>query len=187
MALVAYDPCNDALGNHTPASECAEEGSGILGMFLVKSDFDVSSVSTAQHITDAITAGDLVKVRDIEAYFPVPTQVTIPGIAGRVERHGHFTYEMGFKHEGVEANLKFWNKINNTRNYGVILVTEEYKAFAPLDRDLEPVICSITAWPAGEQEFGKNRFMQGTVKWKSKDLLQYCDNFDDLLQAHFQI
>lgn len=187
MPLVAYDPCTIAPGPYTPAGDCIDEGSGILGMYLVKKGFDLATVIDQTTLTTAKTALNLITIRDIEAYWPNVTQQTIPGIAGRMERHGRFECEMTFKHEGVDANLRFWNTINQNKNYGVVFVTEEYKAFAPLDRQLEPVLCMINAVPAGDQEFGKTRFMQGKVKWKQKDLVQFLDLFSvPMMKADFQ-
>jgi hypothetical protein len=41
--------------------------------------------------------------------------------------------------------------------------------------------------PAGDQEFGKTRFMQGKVKWKQKDLVQFLDLFTvPMMKADFQ-
>ncbi len=187
MPLVAYDPCTITPGTLTPAGDCIDEGSGILGMYLVKKGFDLATVIDQTTLTTAKTALNLITIRDIEAYWPNVTQQTIPGIAGRMERHGRFECEMTFKHEGVDANLRFWNTINQNKNYGVVFVTEEYKAFAPLDRQLEPVLCMINAVPAGDQEFGKTRFMQGKVKWKQKDLVQFLDLFSvPMMKADFQ-
>lgn len=187
MPLVAYDPCTIAAGTFTPAGDCIDEGSGILGMYLVKKGFDLATVIDQTTLTTAKTALNLITIRDIEAYWPNVTQQTVAGIAGRMERHGRFEYEMSFKHEGVDANLRFWNTINQNKNYGIVFVTEEYKAFAQLDRQLEPVLCMINAVPAGDQEFGKTRFMQGKVKWKHKDLVQFLDLFSvPMMKADFQ-
>jgi hypothetical protein len=177
MALVAYDPCTVPLGTHTPAGDCLDQGSGILGLILVKKGFDLNTVVDSTTYAAAKTADNLEVIKDIEAYWPSASQQVIPGIAGRIERHGHYQWQLDFKHEGVDANLVFWNTVNNSRNYGIIFVTEEYKCFAPLDRDLEPVLCAIQAVPASDQEFGKTRFFQGTVKWKHKDIVQYLDLF----------
>lgn len=188
MALVAYAPCTEELPAYTPSAECLDEGSGVLGMFLVKKGFDLSGLTTAELITAAITAEDVIPIKDIEAYWPAPTRQTVPGLAGRMERHGFWTFDLTFKHESVDANLKFWNNITQKRNYGVVFVTEEYKAFAPLDRQLEPVICDFSAAPQSDQEFGKTRFFQGNVKWKCKDLVQYVDTLTPvLLKPHFQV
>ncbi len=187
MALVAYDPCTIAAGNYTPAGDCIDEGSGILGMYLVKKGFDLTTVTDQATLTTAKTALNMIAIKDIEAYWPNITQQTIPGIAGRMERHGRFECEMPFKHEGVNANLRFWNTINQNKNYGIVFVTEDYKAYAPLDRTLEPILCLVRAVPASDQEFGKTSFMQGTVKWKQKDLVQFCDLFTvAMMKADFQ-
>lgn len=189
MAVVAYAPCVEVLPAHAPAGECIDEGSGVLGMFLVKKGFNISSAITDQITYDAaLTAKDIIPIKDLEAYWPGPSQQVIPGIAGRIERHGHWLFDMPFKHEGVDANLLFWNNITNKRNYGVAFITEEYKAFCPLDRQLEPVICAISAAPNSDQEFGKTRFIQGNVKWKQKDLVYHLDNLTvAMLKVTFQV
>lgn len=174
-ALVAYDPCNTTLGTYTQASDCLDEGSGILGVFLVKKGFDLNTVIDNTTLTAAITAKNLITIKDIEAYWPKASQVTIPGIAGRMERHGRWEYEMSFKHEGVDANLVFWNTVNQNRNFGIAFVTEEYKVFSPLDRQLEAVLAKVSAAPASDQEFGKTRYFEGSIKWKSRDLVQVID------------
>lgn len=173
MAIVAYDDCGAAIadGDHTPAADCIEEGSGILGMFAVKKGFDLNSIADDTAYQAAKTAGNLVVISDIEAYFPAASPQTVPGKRGRVDRLGHIMYEMAFSHEGVDSNLEFWNKLNKSRNYGVVFITEEFKAFAPLTKELVPVLCNFFAAPASSaQEFGKTREFQGTVKWKHQDL-----------------
>lgn len=189
MAVTAYNPCGETLPAHTPAGECIDEGSGILGMLLIKRGFNIASAITdADTYATAKTAKDIIVVKDLEAFWPAAQQQTIPGIAGRIERHGHWLYDMPFKHEGVDANLMFWNNITQKRNYGCAVITEEYKAFAPLDRALEPIICSISAAPASDQEFGKTRFFQGNVKWKFKDLVYYLDLLTPtILRTDFQV
>jgi hypothetical protein len=188
MALVAYAPCTDTTSVHTPAGNCLDEGSGICGILLVKKGFNLASIDDADAYGTAKTAKDIVVIKDIEAFMPAGTQQTIPGLRGRVDRHGHWLFDMPFKHEGVDANLTFWNTINQSRNYGVVYITEEYKAFAPLDRDLEPVICSISAAPSGDQEFGKTRFFMGNVKWKHKDLPYLVTELTTaMLQPDFQV
>jgi hypothetical protein len=189
LAVVAYAPCTEDDPAFTKPGDCIEEGTGILGLMLVKKGFNISSA-----ITDAITyaaaktAEDIIPISGIEAYWPQTTQVTIPGLAGRVERHGYINYELPFKHEGVDANLGFWNNKNHKTDYGIVYITEEYKAFAPLDRQLEPVLVSIFAAPAGEQEFGKIRNVSGTVKWKHKDLVYLLDNLTvAILKPDFQV
>lgn len=175
MALTAYAPCTVALGTYTPAGDCIDEGSGILGLLLVKKGFDLTTIIDVTTYGAAKTAKNLIVVKDIEAYWPKASQVTIPGIAGRIERHGHFEYEMPFKAEGVDANLIWWNTINQNKNFGIIFITEEYKAFTPLDRNLLPVLCLIKAVPMSDGEFGKTRYIDGLVKWKHKDLVMPVD------------
>lgn len=188
MAVVAYNPCVIELGVYTPSANCIDEGSGILGMFLMKKGFNIATVviDPASYAA-AKTAKDIIPIKDLEAYWPAANQQTIPGLSGRMERHGHFQYEFPFKHEGVDANLTFWNTINQSRNYGIAFVTEEMKVFSPLTRLLEPVLASISAKPASDQEFGKTRFFEGTVKWKHKDLVQYLDNLTQaIIGADFE-
>jgi len=177
MPLLAYNPCVTALGAYTPAGDCIDEGSGILGMLLVRKGFDLNTVIDASTYAAAKTAGNLVVVKDIEAAWPKANKVPLPGVAGRMERLGRIEYEMPFKAEGVDANLVFWNTVNQNKNYGIVFVTEEYRCFTPLDRQLEPVLCAIFAAPASEAEFGKTRFFEGSVKWKQKDLPQFLDLF----------
>jgi hypothetical protein len=77
--------------------------------------------------------------------------------------------------------------VNNRRGYGIVFVTENYTAFTPLDRALEPVICSIFAAPSGAQEFNGILEMKGNIKWKSKDLVQHLDLFTEaMLSSRFQ-
>lgn len=178
FATVAYS-CADVVGTapatYTDAGDCLEEGTGIFGFYLVKKGFDLATVIDQTSYTAAITAKNIIPVKDIEGYWPKTNQVTVPGIAGRMPRHGHIEYEFNYKHEGVDANLHFHNTLNNSRNWGIALVTEEYKVFAPLDRDLEPVLASFFAVPEGETEFGKQRMFNGSVKWKHRDLPQLIE------------
>jgi hypothetical protein len=178
FATVAY-ACTEAIGTstavYTDAGDCLEEGTGILGFFLVKKGFDLPTIIDATTYTAAKTAFNIVPVKDIEGYWPKTNPVTVAGLAGRMPRLGHIEYEFTYKHEGVDANLHFHNTLNNSRNWGIAFVTEEYKVFAPLDRDLEPVLCQFFATPEGEQEFGKVRVFQGSVKWKHRDLPQLIE------------
>lgn len=180
----ADDP--QTIGN-TAAGDCLEEGTGILGMLGVKKGFDLNTITDSASYAAAKTAGNIFVIKNIEAYWPSASANTIPGKAGRMERLGYINWELPFSHEGVDANIKFWNAMNNRNNYGVAFVTEEYKVFAPVDRDLEPVICQYFAVPAGEQEFGKLREFRGTVKWKSKDIPQLVDTLTKaIVRADFQ-
>jgi hypothetical protein len=154
---------------------------------LVKGGFNLNTVIDETTLAAAIAAENLLVIKDLEAYWPTPSPVMIPGKSGRVERLARIDYDLAFSHEGVDANLKFWNAVNNRRSYGIVFVTEEYKAFAPLDRALEPILCSIFAAPGGEQEFGNIREFRGNVKWKSKDLPQFLDLFNTaMLSSRFQ-
>lgn len=188
MAIVGYNPC-DNLGNHTPAGDCITEGTGIPGLLLIKKGFDLTTVIDGTSYAAAKTANNLKVVKDLEAYWPGATPQTIPGKAGRMERLGHIQYELPFTHEGVDANMTFWNIMNHARNWGVALITEDYKAYGALDRQLEPILCSFFAVPGGDQEFGKILEMRGTVKWKSRDLPVILDPLiwtQNLLKADFQ-
>lgn len=189
MAVVAYTPCTDVTSTQTAPGDCIEEGSAIVGFLLVKKGFNITTAITdPTTYAAAKTARDVIPVKDLEAYWPAPAQQTIPGVRGRMERHGHWQFEMPFKHEGVDANLNFWNTVTQSRNYGVCLITEEYKAFMALDRQLEPVMSAISAAPASDQEYGKTRFIQGTVKWKHKDLPYHIDTLTSaILQPDFQV
>jgi hypothetical protein len=187
MALTAYDPCGTALATHTPAGACLEEGTGIFGMLLVKKGFNLATITDGTAYSDAKTAGNLKVIKDIEAFWPATNPVMQPGMAGRSERLAYINYEMPFKHEGIDANLVFWNTLNQDRNWGVAYITEDYKAYAPLDRELEPVLASFFAAPAGEQEFGKTAHFAGTVKWKSRDLVQLVTELTSaILKTDFQ-
>lgn len=187
MPLVAYNPCVTALGNHTPGGNCIEEGSGILGLGLVRKGFDLNTIIDATTYTAAKTGNNIKVVKDVEAFWPSAGPQTIPGFAGRMERLGHFQWELPFKHYGVDANLVFWNTVNQDQNWGIFFVTEEYKVFAPLDRDLEPVLCHINCRPAGDQEFGKQRFFEGVVRWKHVDLPQFVDTMTKtIIRADYQ-
>lgn len=189
MALTAYN-CTDAPGAtnpYTPAVECLDEGTGILGIFLVKGGFNLTTVVDEASMATAITAENLIVIRDLEAYWPAATPVFIPGKSGRVERLARIDYDMPFSHESVRANLKFWNAVNNRRSYGVVFVTENYTAYTPVDRALEPVLCSIFGAPSGAQEFASILEIKGNIKWKSKDLVQYLDLFTvPMLSSRFQ-
>jgi hypothetical protein len=189
MAVTLYAPCTEDTPAQTAPGDCIDEGSGIVGLLLIKKGFNIATVIVDDTAYGAAkTAEDIIVVKDLEAYWPNVTQNTIPGFRGRIDRHGNINYELPFKHEGVDANLAFWNHFNNNRDYGVALITEEYKAFACLERvSGEPVLASIFAAPASEQEFGKTRFMQGTVKWKHKDLPYHLDLLTrTILEADFQ-
>ncbi len=178
FATVAY-ACSESIGTstavYTDAGDCIEEGTGILGFYLLKKGFDLATVIDGTTYTAAKSAFNIVPVKDVEGYWPKTTEQTVPGIAGRMPRLGHLEYEFTYKHEGVDANLHFHNTLNNSRNWGIALVTEEYKVFAPLDRDLEPVLAHFYATIEGEQEFGKTRMFSGSVKWKHRDLPQLIE------------
>ena len=95
---------------------------------------------------------------------------------GRPGRLTRIDWDIPFTYEGVDANLHFQNALNHSRNYGVAFVTEEYKVFCPLDRNLEPVLASFFATPIGDQEFGQTRYFGGNIKYTNKDLPQVLDN-----------
>lgn len=189
MAVTLYAPCTEDTPAQSAPGDCIEEDSGIVGFLLIKKGFNIATaISDGTEYTAAKTAEDIIVVKDIEAYWPNVTQNTIAGLRGRMERHGNISYELPFKHEGVDPNLAFWNHFNNNRDYGVAFITQEYKAFACLERvSGEPVLASIFGAPGSEQEFDKPRYIQGTVKWKHKDLPYHLDLLTrTILEADFQ-
>lgn len=188
MAVTFYAPCTEDTPAQTAPADCLDEPSGIVGFLLIKKGFNVATVVTdVTEYGTAKTAENLIVVKDLEAYWPGVSPNTIPGFRGRIERLGNINYELPFKHESADANLAFWNHFNHNRDYGVAFVTEDYKAFACLERSGEPVLASIFAAPASEQEFGKARYIEGTVKWKHKDLPYYLDLLTPtILEADFQ-
>lgn len=186
--VTAYAPCTDTTSVHTKAPNCLDENSGIIGFLRVKRGFNLSTITDSLTYNSAKTAKDIEVVGGLEAYWPAPSRVTTPGLSGRVERHNYWTFDLPFKHESVIANLNFWNTWTHSQSFGVVFITEDYKAFAPLDRDLEVILVDASAAPQGEQEFGKPLMFQGNVKWKGKDLPYYIDNLTKaMLQPDFQV
>lgn len=180
MAVTAYGCATDVVGTapatYTTPGDCLEEGSSAIGLILVKKGFNVGAIADAAAYAAAKTAKDIIPIKDVEAYWPVGSPVFTPSIGGRPDRLSRIDFEMSYKYEGVDANLHFQNALNQSRNYGMAFVTEEYKVFAPLDRNLEPVLCNWFAQPTAEQEYGRTRYMQGTIRWKGPDLVQLLDN-----------
>lgn len=188
MAVTFYAPCTEDTPTQTAPANCLDEPSGIVGFLLIKKGFNIATVvDDGDAYATAKTAEDLIVVKDLEAYWPGVTPNTIAGFRGRIERLGNISFELPFKHESADANLAFWNHFNQQRDYGLAFVTEDYKAFACLERSGEPVLVSIFAAPASEQEFGKTRYIEGTVKWRHKDLPYHLDLLTPtILEADFQ-
>lgn len=180
MALTAFS-CADAVGTapatYTVAGNCLEEKTGIIGMFIVKKGFNLNTVIDQTTYDAAKTAKDIIPVKDLSAFWPTATPVYSPTTGNRPDRLSRIDFEMPFEYEGVTANIPFQNAMNNSRNLGVIFVTETYQCYAALDRDLEPILATFFAAPAGEQTFNEPVKMKGTVKWKGPDLMYNLDLF----------
>lgn len=180
MALTAY-VCTTTPGTapatYTAAGACLEEKTGIIGIFLVAKGFDLNTVVDQTTYDAAKTAKNIVPVKDLSAFWPTTSPVYSPTTGNRPDRLARIDYEMPFEYEGVKANLPFQNTINNTRNWGVIFVTETYECYTALDRDLEPILCNFFGAPTGEQTFGEPVKMKGTIKWRSSDLVYNLDLF----------
>lgn len=188
LAVVAYGPCTDTTSTFTKPGDCIEEGTGIIGFLRIKRGFDISGIADDTAYAAAKTAKDIEVVAGIEAFWPQTDQVTSPGRQGRMPRHNKWTYNLPFTHEGVYSNLKFWNTWNSKTDYGLAFITEDYRAIACLDRDLEPILVAMAARPVGEQEFGKILTVQGTVQWQCKDLVYHLDNLTTaILKPDFQV
>lgn len=187
--VTAYAPCTDSTSVHTKAGGCIDENTGIIGFLRIKRGFNITTVITdPTTYATAKTAKDIEVIANIEAYWPEQTEVTVPGMAGRVERYSYSNFDLPFSHENVLANLGFYNTWNQNQNYGIAFVTEDYKVLAPLDRDLEPILCKIFAKPVGEQEFGKPLKIAGNIKWKCRDHLYEITNLTKaIVQPDFQI
>lgn len=191
-ATTAY-ACADVPGGvgsaYTQAGNCLEEGSTFIGFFLVKRGFNLSGLTDGTTYAAAKSAADIVPVRDVEAFMTPGTPVYSKARNGRQGRLTRIDWDIPFTYEGVDANLHFQNALNHSRNYGVAFVTEEYKVYAPLDRDLEPILVNFFATPQGDQEYGQSRYMGGSMKYQNKDLpqlIEYAGLAKAIIIADFQ-
>jgi len=176
MAITAYDPCDaEEVGTFVPEADCVEEGSRIIGGFLVKKGFDLATLvaeATEDFVTieAAITAGDLKPLKGLSGSWTKGTSNKKPGKGFNREQHSTWTWAIPFTHYGVDANLKFWNGVSNRKEWSMAFVFEDFGIWACLDRDGQPIVQDIVADPESPEELGGARQISGVVNWTSKDL-----------------
>lgn len=169
-AITAYDPCVEDAGAFTAAADCLEEGSRIIGLMLVKQGTDVETLIDSVSIDAAVTAGDVAIITKVTGSWPKPTVNKKPGLGFKVQKFTSLTYAIPFKHEGVDANLKFWNDINQSDDWSVVFVFEDFSSWCALKRDKSLIAMDIEAAPSAPEELGQSRMIEGTANWTHKDL-----------------
>lgn len=170
MAITAYDPCTTELGTMTPEAACLQEGSRIVGAYLVKKGFDLETLTDGAAVATAITAGNLKPVTGLTGNFALPTSNKKPGMAFQREKHSSFSYAIPLKHYSVDANLIFWNTVNGSGNWSLLFVFEDLSIWGALDRLKEVIPMDIVMAPVSEEELGGVRRMEGSANWTANDL-----------------
>ncbi|MFN7611268.1 MAG: hypothetical protein ACK5QX_10100 [bacterium] len=170
MAITAYDPCGETIGAFVPEASCLEEGSRIVGGYLVKKGFDLESLSDGAAITTAIAAKNLIPVVGLTGNWAPGTSNKKPGMGFQREKHSSFSFSIPIKHYSVDGNLAFWNKVNNSNDYSIAFVFEDLSIWGCLDRSKEVIPMDIVMSPASDEELGGVRRFEGTASWTSKDL-----------------
>lgn len=176
MAITKYDPCDaEEVGTFVPEADCIEEGSRMIGAFLIKKGFDLELLvveETEDFVTidEAITNGDLKVLKGLSGNWAKGTSNKKPGKGFNREQHSTWTWAIPFSHYSVDANLKFWNAVSNRKEWSMAFVFEDFSIWACLDRDGQPIIQDIVADPESTDELGGARQFSGVVNWTAKDL-----------------
>lgn len=189
MATVTYDPCNVPPGAHTVDPNCLEEGSRIVGAIAVKVGFDIKTIIDQATFDAAVAAEDIIPVKKIAGNWPAPQRNTRPGTGLRETEFVSWTFNVPFRHTGVDANLAFWNTMNQSKDYSIVFVTEDFKAFGAFTRtDLTLIPMDISAYMVSDDELGNTRRIEGSCGWKYKDLPYVIDEIPSaLLTANFNV
>jgi hypothetical protein len=186
MALTAYT-CGTPPGTFITEADCLDEGSRIVGLLLVKEGFDVATLTDEASIDAAVTAGNVKIIDNVAGNWARPTSNKKPGAGYQNEKHSNYTYAIPFRHYGTDANLTFWNAVNNSRNWSAVFVFEDLKAWAALTRELEPITMDIEAAPSSPDELGGRRMMEGVCGWRHQDLPYVLSDLTKAaLKAKFQ-
>jgi hypothetical protein len=186
MALTAYS-CGAAPATHTPEADCLEEGSRIVGLMLVKDGVNVESLIDAAAIDAAVTANEVKIVKNVAGNWARPSSNKQPGAGYQTEKHSSYTYAIPFRHFGVDANMAFWNAVNQSREWSAVFVFEDLKAWAALTRQKEVVPMDIEVAPESTDELGGRRQMTGVCGWRHKDLPYVLTDLPaSVLKGYFQ-
>jgi len=170
MAITVYDPCAEPIGAFVPEADCLEEGSRIVGGYLVKKGFDLETLIDNTTISAAIVAKNIIPVVGLAGNWPAATSNKKPGMGFQREKHSSNTFAVPIKHYGVDANLPFWNKVNNSKNYSMLFVFEDLSIWGALDRSKEVIPMDIVMSPVSTEELGGTRHFEGLANWTAKDL-----------------
>lgn len=186
MALTAYS-CGAAPGTFTEEADCISEGSRIVGLLLIKEGFDVETLTDEASIDAAVTANDVKIVRNVTGSWARPTSNKQPGAGYQNDKHTSWSFANPFRHFGTDANMLFWNSVNNSRAWSTVFVFEDLKAWAALTRAKEVIPMDIEVAPESTDELGGRRQMTGMCSWRHKDLpYVLTDLTEAALKAKFQ-
>jgi hypothetical protein len=86
------------------------------------------------------------------------------------EQFSSYTYAIPFRHHSVDANLTFWNDVNQSNDYSAMFVFEDFKTWAALDRELAVIPFDFDVAPASDDELNGQRRIEGIINWTYKDL-----------------
>lgn len=171
-AITIYDPCgSDFTGTaFVPEADCLDEGARIVGAFLAEVSLDLSSLADTAAIDAAITADTLKVVKGLSGAWPKATSNKKPGKGYNREKHSSSTYALTMSHYSVDANLKFWNAVNNRKDLSMLFVFEDLSIWGMLDKDSKLIPMDIVFHPSADGELGNTRMFEGDVTFTTKSL-----------------
>lgn len=181
MALTRYDD-TAAFQDFEPYAG-VKENSRIIGIFLIKKGFDVTTLSEDPATwTAAITAKDVIIINPVTGNWPAAGENTQPGIGRTQTEFVSKAYDVPARHKGTNENLAFYNKLNKTKEYGAGFVFHDNTALIPAsatagDPLADPVVpdsfevdlIDFFARLDGTEDLEGDRFILVNSRWTSAD------------------
>jgi len=168
MAITTYDDAA-VLADFT-TDPGVKENSRIIGIVLIKKGFDITALDDTEATWDTgITAKDLVIINPVTGNFPEATENSVPGIGRTQTEFSNKTYNIPFRHKGVDVNLAFYNKLLKSKEYGIGFMFHDNKMYVPAGKDLEVATIDFFCRVASEEDLEGDRYMMVSARWNSAD------------------
>ena len=171
-AIAPYDPCDEEEQeeNFVPEGACLEEGSRIVGAIKISTSLSLESLVDDDAISAAVTAGTMRFITNIAGAWPKATSNKKPGKGYQREKHSSSSYAPSFTHYGVDANLRFWNAINHSKDSSMLFVFEDLSIWGFVDSEKKAIPMDIVGHPSSDGELGGQRQFEVDVTFTTKSL-----------------
>lgn len=131
---------------------------------------DYTSVAAANSIAVGINQGNLKVLKGLTGNWTAGTSNKKPGMGFQREKHSSTTFAIPIKHYSVDANLEFWDSVNNRKDWSMLFVFEDFAVWGAIDDTKEVIPMDIVMQPVSEEELGGQRRFEGTAGWTAQHL-----------------